>query len=381
MTGPRVAFVGGGSGGDAYPLLSVARALGEAAGGEVPTLFFASADGIENTLYAKAGVEVAHVPAMRLYRKNLPFLPFVLARGVLAARSRLAAFAPDLVVALGGFVSPPVVLAARTLGVPVAILEPNSVGGRANRVLARFASLVVTGHESAAATFPDPSRVECLGHALRFEPDEERRAARRSARPAGELTVTVSGGSLGARILNDATSELYAELGSREGLRVIHVTGRRDHASCRARYQAAGSPPNIELRDYVDQMDLLYEDTDLMVCRAGAMTVSELVAFRVPAAFVPLAIAPGDHQYENAKPLVDAGCAELAREDAFSAARLRAWVDAALADPAALRARREAFAGLGRPPGAPRIAARLLELVRGAAPGPCAEGEVAGTCR
>ncbi len=359
-----LALVGGGSGGDAYPLMAVAEALVQ----RDPSwrfLCFASPDGVEVATYRDRGHEVVTVPALRLYARNLVRLPWTLVRGVAVARRALSARRPAAVLALGGFVSPPVVLAARLLSIPVWLVEPNSRAGRANRLLARLARGVFAGFEGTAASFPDPSRVEWTGAPLRFRFDPERAAIRRAERPECRVQVSMVGGSLGARVLNQAACAAYRELAAMDGLRFVHVTGKRDHESCLEAHRAAGAPASIEVRAYEQDMAKLYEETDLMVCRAGAGTVAELVLFGVPAVMVPLAIAPGDHQYWNARPLADAGVAEIVRETAFDSTLLVERVRAACRDPEALAARRAGFQGLARPPGAETIAARLASLVAG----------------
>lgn len=360
MSAPRLAMVGGGSGGDTYPVVAAARAV-EALAPGAEFLFFGTAGGIEADLLGAEGFTPVLVPAARLQTSTLLKLPFVLCQGTRRARAELARFGADVVVSGGGFVSPPVVLAARSLGVPVVQLEPNSVAGRANRLLARFAATVVTAYESAAADFPDPSRVRCLGMPLRYRFDEERRTARRATRKA-RLVVGVVGGSLGARCINDAVWSQYRELGALEGLEVIHVTGHRDHAEALRRYAEAGEPAAVEVRPYQGAMDELYDEVDVLVARAGAMTCAELIEFSVPALFVPRELSIGDHQWKNAAPLAACGAAVSLREKDWSAAvlleHLRGW----LAEPAGLEAMRAAFAPLRRPEAARAVAEAVLAV-------------------
>ena len=360
MSAPRLAMVGGGSGGDTYPVVATARAV-EAAAPGAEFLFFGTAGGIEADLLGAEGFRPVMVPAVRLKKSTVLKLPFVLCQGTRKARAELARFGADVVVSGGGFVSPPVVLAARSLGVPVVQLEPNSVAGRANRVLARFASLVVTAYESAAGDFPDPSRVTCLGMPLRYRFDEERRGARRGSRRA-RLVVGIVGGSLGARCVNQAVWSQYRELSGVDGLEVVHVTGRRDHQEALRKFAEAGEPANIEVRPYQGAMDELYDEVDVLVARAGAMTCAEVIEFSVPALFVPRELSVGDHQWKNAAPLAALGAAEALREKDWSAAvlmeRVRTWLD----DPSLLDAMRAAYAPLRRSAAGAAVAARVLDI-------------------
>lgn len=373
----RLALVGGGSGGDAYPLLAVAGAVEARAPGS-EFLFFSSPGGVENRLYAEAGHHAVPVAARRLYKKNWPLLPFTLLRGAWTARAALKAARTQAVVALGGFVSPPVVLAARSLGLPVVLIELNAVAGRANRMLARLATLVSLGYPGAAASFPDPSRCEVLGNPLRYDPDPALRAERRARHPE-DLVVGVVGGSLGARVLNDLATQLYPAVADRPRLRLIHVSGRRDGDRVRADYQAAGSPANVELREYQEGMDQLYDEVDLLISRAGANSCGEVAQFGVPTIFVPLAIAPGDHQYLNALPLVEAGAAQVLREHEVDPEGILQRLDAWLEDPAPLAQLRERAGELHRRDGADALAARVLQMLGaavGGAPAPGRDAEV-----
>lgn len=360
MSTPRFSLVGGGSGGDTYPVVATGWALERLVPG-TELQYFASPEGIERRLLTDHGYQPVVLEAERLQRDSLFRLPGALVRGFRVALAALREFRPGAVVSGGGFLSPAVVLAARWLGIPVAMLEPNSVGGRANRLLARLASLVVTGHELAASSFPDPGRVECLGMPMAFRHDPERARLRRAAR-SGRLVVGVMGGSLGARILNRAVWEQYPALGALEGLELIHVTGRRDHAAAAEAYQAAGAPASIEVRPFQQEMDALYEEVDLLVGRAGAMTCWELIEFRVPALLVPRALSHGDHQTKNARPLEAAGAAEVHPESRFDGALLVERIRDLLAHPEVVGERREAYARLQREDTEAVVARRILAL-------------------
>lgn len=360
MSGPRLAMVGGGSGGDTYPVVATARAVAACEPG-AEFLFFGTDGGIEADLLGAEGFRPVMVPAVRLKRSTVLKLPFVLCQGTRKARAELARFGADVVVSGGGFVSPPVVLAARSLGIPVVQLEPNSVAGRANRTLARLASLVITAYESASADFPDPRLVRCLGMPLRYRFDGERRGARRASRRAS-LVLGVVGGSLGARCINQAVWSQYRELAAIDGLEVIHVTGRRDHSEALRHFSEAQEPKTIEVRPYQGAMDELYDEVDVLVARAGAMTCAELIEFGMPALFVPRELSVGDHQWKNAAPLAELGAAESLREKDWSASLLMERVRGWLAEPSGLAAMREAYAPLRRPEAAAAVAGAVLEV-------------------
>jgi UDP-N-acetylglucosamine--N-acetylmuramyl-(pentapeptide) pyrophosphoryl-undecaprenol N-acetylglucosamine transferase len=341
-------------------VVATARALQELSP-EVELQFFATPEGIEGKILLDNGFSPVEVAAERIQRGSLLRFPGALLRGTWSAYQALKEFAPRVVVAGGGFVSPPVALAARWLGIPLVLLEPNSVGGRANRVLSHLAQVIITGHPSAAQSFPHPKQVECLGIPMAFRHDRERGKYRRSKRSA-RLVVGVLGGSLGARILNQALWENYPKLGELPGLEVIHISGARDHDTALIRYQAAGEPANIQLRPFQKAMDQLYEEADLLVSRAGAMTCYELVEFELPALLVPRALSHGDHQTKNALPLKLAGAAEIFSEAEFSSEVLLQRLQTYLSDPGRLRDRRQAYQELHRPPADIAVAQRVLNL-------------------
>jgi UDP-N-acetylglucosamine--N-acetylmuramyl-(pentapeptide) pyrophosphoryl-undecaprenol N-acetylglucosamine transferase len=341
-------------------VISTARALAELVP-EATFQFFASPRGIEGQLLEDNGYQPVRVEAERLQRDSLLRLPGAVIRGTWKARRALKEFRPQVIVSGGGFVSPPVVLAARWLGIPVLMLEPNSVGGRANRLFSRLAQVIVTGHPSAAESFPDPSRVECLGMPMAFRRDPEQAKTIRS-RHQEALVVGVLGGSLGARILNQAVWENYPALSSLPGLRLIHVSGQREYEQARKAWKSAGEPEGIELRAFQKAMDEFYQEVDLLVSRAGAMTCYELVEFELPALLVPRALSHGDHQTKNARPLQEAGAAEIVSEREFSGEGLLETLRGYLADPESLVRRRQAYQGIRHPRADQRVARRVLEL-------------------
>lgn len=349
----RASFVGGGSGGDTYPVVAVARALKR----RVPSLesqYFGSQGGIETRILTDEGCQPILVKALRLKRSTVLKLPFALTQGFLQARGPLAEFAPDFLVAGGGFVSPPVVLAARSLGIPCYLIEPNSVAGRANRFLSRLVQGVFTGYPSAAEDFPS-TQVHCLGNPLRFALDPSRVRA-----PREELVLGVMGGSLGAGILNRAVLE-NAEWIQSQPLRVVLVTGRAQYPEIQARHQELGRPEKIEVREYQDSMEDFYYGIDLFLGRAGASTCSEVLEFRLPSLLVPRALSVGDHQTKNTRPLAELGLSEVQSEAQFSAQSLRQWLEGFLADPQALNQARAKLDANQPARGDESIAAWLFE--------------------
>lgn len=351
----RLAFAGGGSGGHVYPALAVAR---EAVARGMPAsevVFIVSPDGLERRVveghgFAHECVSAARLAGGRWLQAGLENLA-----GILDARRALARARPDVLLATGGYVAAPAVLAAWSLSVPSVLLEPNTVPGRANRLLSRLSGGVLTSFPQTRRHLAARVPVVEVGTPLRFSFDPAR------VRRGPGRTLLVVGGSQGARALNLAVRRLYPDLSRVPGLSVVHVTGTRDHGDVSAGW-AAGQGP-IEVIEYTERMDELYYRADFALCRAGAVTISELVEFGVPAIFVPHEPSVGDHQYQNARVLAEAGAAAVVRQGSLSDASLLGLIRGFAAN-GMLDRRREALASLRRPGAAGRVLDALHRLVR-----------------
>jgi UDP-N-acetylglucosamine--N-acetylmuramyl-(pentapeptide) pyrophosphoryl-undecaprenol N-acetylglucosamine transferase len=248
---------------------------------------------------------------------------------------------PDVVVGFGGYVSVPAYLAARRRHLPLVVHEGNALPGIANKLGARFTSHVAT-------SFPETS----LRHATyvglpirRMISTLDRAALRDEARATFGLdpdrpTLLVTGGSQGARRINESVSAAAAELAA-AGVQVLHVVGPNGEATVE---QVEGAPPYVVVR-YVDRMDLAYAAADLVVCRSGANTVTEVAATGLPAVFVPLPIGNGEQDL-NARPVVDAGGGLLVQDGALTPEWVRATVPALAVDADRLAAMSAAASGL-----------------------------------
>jgi UDP-N-acetylglucosamine--N-acetylmuramyl-(pentapeptide) pyrophosphoryl-undecaprenol N-acetylglucosamine transferase len=300
---PIVMIMAGGTGGHIFPGLAVADAL-RARGWRV--VWMGSPDGMEARIVPAEGYEIAWVRFSALRGKGLLrklLLPFNLLRGFGQALGQLRRIKPDVVLGMGGYVSFPGGMMAVLLGCPVVVHEQNSVAGLANRVLAGVADQVVTG-------FPDVLKKGLwAGNPVRAEivavpPPDERFAGRQ-----GPLRVLVVGGSLGAAALNDAMPRALALMAPQLRPRVTHQAGARQIEQLRTAYVTAGV--DGELLPFIDDMAQRYADADLVICRAGALTVAELAAVGVASVLVPYPHAVDDHQTGNARFLADAGAAVL----------------------------------------------------------------------
>ena len=356
----RVLLAGGGTAGHTSPLLATADALAEVEPG-VEVLCVGTERGLETRVVPAAGHELALVPPVPLPRRpsaDLLRVPGRLRGAVREARAVLERFDPDVVVGYGGYVSLPVYLAARKRA-PVVVHEQNALPGLANRVGARLAARV-------AVSFPGTPlpRAEVVGLPVRRLVSRlDRAAVREEARAhfgldADRPTLLVTGGSQGARRLNEGVSGAAAALAA-AGVQVLHVIGPRNELD-----PAAPGPAPYVVEHYVDRMDLAYAAADLVVCRAGANSVAEAAAVGLPAVFVPLPIGNGE-QARNARPVVDAGGALLVDDAAVTPEWVASTVAPLAADGDRLREMGRAAADILPADADVRLAELVLATARG----------------
>jgi UDP-N-acetylglucosamine--N-acetylmuramyl-(pentapeptide) pyrophosphoryl-undecaprenol N-acetylglucosamine transferase len=302
----RVLLAGGGTAGHTSPLLATADAL-RRIHPDVEITCLGTPRGLENRVVPEAGYPLELIAPVPLPRRPNADLLKVPARLRGAVKETLAIFdrvRPDVVVGYGGYVSMPAYLAARRRKLPLVVHEQNAVPGLANKVGARVATRV-------AVSFPDTplSRAEYVGLPIRTMISGLDRAARRAEGRAffgldpDRPTLLVTGGSQGARRLNQAVSGAAAALAA-AGVQVLHVVGPQGEAAPAAAGERRSAPYVVV--DFVDRMDLAYAAADLVLCRAGASSVTEAAAVGLPAVFVPLPIGNGEQEH-NARPVVDAG--------------------------------------------------------------------------
>ncbi|MAP34358.1 MAG: undecaprenyldiphospho-muramoylpentapeptide beta-N-acetylglucosaminyltransferase [Halomonas sp.] len=317
----RILIMAGGTGGHVIPALSLAHAL-QAKGVDVEWL--GSPRGIENRLVPNAGIMLHTIAIEGLRGKGLAGwckAPINLSRAVMQARRIIKRFKPDVVVGLGGFASGPGGLAARLSGVPLVIHEQNAVAGLTNKVLSRLATRTYAAFEDAFG-----SRAVVIGNPVREDiaalGESPKQAAELSNRP---LRLLVVGGSLGAVALNERLPPALAALPPERRPDVRHQAGKeRDVATAQA-YTELGIVADVS--PFIDDMAAAYSWADLVVCRAGALTVAELAAAAKPALLVPFPFAVDDHQRVNADVLVKAGAAQCVIQSALTPERLTQLLD------------------------------------------------------
>ncbi|HVE78820.1 MAG TPA: UDP-N-acetylglucosamine--N-acetylmuramyl-(pentapeptide) pyrophosphoryl-undecaprenol N-acetylglucosamine transferase [Gemmatimonadaceae bacterium] len=319
-------FAGGGTGGHLYPGLAIARALCRAEPAVHP-VFVGARRGIERDVLPTTEFPHVLLDLHPLYRAR-PWENWRTAVGLAGAWRRIGAIAreqhPRAAVATGGYASGAVLAYAAAHGIPTFIQESNSHPGLTTRVFARFAREVHLGYPEAAALLPrGRARVVDTGNPI--EPPPVRRPDPRRTRASWELpadgrVMLVVGGSQGARAINDAVLA-WITAGLPDGVHVIWSTGRQGHE----RYRHVDGP-RVKVRPYLQPITEAYATSDFALCRAGAMTTSELCAWGIPSILVPLPTAAADHQTKNAVALAASGAARMVSQAELTAARLAAEV-------------------------------------------------------
>jgi len=338
------------------PALAVAEAYGRIA--DVDVLFLAPADGPAGSILRKAGYRVETVAGSALARARALDKLAAIGRavaGVRQARALLAQHGARLTIGFGGYPTGSVILGARTLGLPTAIVEPNVEPGIANRWLAPLVDRVYVSWPETRLRFP-ARRTVVTGTPVRAALGVSARAARRPRREGEPARILVMSGSRGEVFLARRVPELLGQVGARGvPLEVLHHAGPLGASDLVASYRAA----SVEARvlPFVEDMAAAYGWADLVISRAGASTIAEIVAAGLPSLLVPLASAAGDHQSANARAVAGAGAAIWIREADWDAEHLTARLTAVLADPSKWTAMAEAARGLDAPDAAARIAA------------------------
>lgn len=372
MSGPRVLLTGGGTGGHVYPALAVAEALQRLAP-SVEVRYAGTGAGIERRLAEAAGLRFHAVPASGVRGLGAAArVRFVVnfTRGTASAFQLFGNWRPDVVLGTGGYVTGPVLMAARLRGVRCALQEQNAVPGSANRMAARWARRIYLGEEAAQRWLP-VARCVLTGNPVR----EAFRGPAPTASfdlpvpaEAPGLRVLVFGGSGGARTLNRAVADAAAVWRDRPGLALIAQTGRDAHAEVAAAF-ADFAENRARVLPYIDAMPAVLRWADLVVCRAGAMTLAELAATGRPALLVPFPHATDNHQLRNARARQDAGAAAVLEDRDCDGPALVREVDRLAADRTRLGAMGRAAAALARPLAADEIAADVLRLASGSSSG------------
>lgn len=347
-----VLIMAGGTGGHIFPGLAVARALQTQS---VPVVWLGSAHGLENQLVPKAGLSLETLRISALRGKGALALlaaPWRLLRAVLEAIAVLRRHQPRAVISFGGFAAGPGGLAAWLTRRPLLVHEQNRLPGLTNKVLSKLSRRVLCGFANALPNgrwVGNPVRAEIAA----LPPPRERFAERTG------LRVLVLGGSQGARALNRVLPQAFALLRDLE-ISLRHQCGARMLDEARAAYAQAQVDASVE--PFIDDMAKAYGEADLVIARAGALTLAELCAAGVGAVLIPFPHAVDDHQTANARVLVEAGAAQLVPEAQLDAADLAARIRVLMTDGSQRLAMAEAARSLAKPDADRIVAQHCLEV-------------------
>ena len=367
----KIIVSGGGTGGHIYPAITLIKTIQEKVK-DVEILYVGTKIGLEADIIPKEGLPFATVDICGFERrfslKNIQTLGKAV-HGLLQAHKIVRDFQPDVVIGTGGYVCGPVLLAASLMHVPTLIQEQNVIPGVTNKILSRFVTKIAAGCQEAVRHFP-ADKVCFTGNPIRSEVLTADRAAAftRFGLDPAKKTVLISGGSRGARSINDAFVDVHRHFAGSSGVQFLHVTGQKEYEAVREKVQAAGidlmRTDNILLEPYLYDMPQAMAIADLAVFRAGATGLAELTAKGIPSILIPYPYAAENHQEYNAKALADQGAAVMIRNKDLSAARLIAVIEEILQSEEKLKAMADASRRLGRPEAAADIAAMVLELAK-----------------
>jgi len=317
----RIVIMAGGTGGHVFPALAVAELLIEK-GWQVSWL--GTQKGLEARVIPAKSIEIDWLSVAGVRGKGwLSKITAVLllSKACMQALKILRKRKPDVVLGMGGFVAGPGGLMAKFLGIPLVIHEQNRVPGTTNRLLARMANKVL---EAFPGSFDKKLNAQFTGNPLRkqfeisFYPSATAGAVAEGSRG---VKILVVGGSQGAQILNEVVPDALVEV---KNIKVRHQTGTVMQQHVERRYKELGV--NAEVTAFIEDMVSAYQWADLVICRSGAMTVSEVAAAGIPAIFIPLPTAIDDHQTANARYLTEAGAALLLRQKDLNAATLAEYI-------------------------------------------------------
>jgi len=358
LQGKTVLIMAGGTGGHVFPALATAEAL-QQQGMNIEWL--GTERGIESDLVPKAGIPISYIRIAGLRGKgklSLLLAPFKLLLAVLQAISAVRRLQPVCVLGMGGFASGPGGLAAWLLRKPLVIHEQNAIAGMTNKYLSRLAGRVLTAFPGALG-----EKSEQVGNPLRGSivdsPTPEQRMEGRS----GKLRLLVLGGSLGAQALNEMVPAALVSMAEDERPEVWHQAGKRNLAAAEQAYQQ--HQMNERVVAFIDDMAAAYQWADVVVCRAGALTVSELACVGVASILVPYPHAVDDHQTANARFLENNDAAIIVPQSQLTAQRLADLLTTEFGDRTQILQRAKNARAVAEKDAAQRVASHCLELCHG----------------
>ena len=348
---------GGGTGGHIFPAVSIANALKEL-DPQADILFVGALGRMEMERVPQAGYKIIGLPVRGFNRaqpwKNVSVL-IDLIRSIRQVRKIIRDFKPNVGVGVGGYASGAAMWAAAKMGIPILLQEQNGFAGVTNKILKDKAAKICVAYEGMDRFFPKEKII------LTGNPVRQNLLDGHKSKNVSQKNLLIIGGSLGARTINEAVIKGLPVMG--DGLRVVWQTGKVYYEKCKAAWEAAGSPQNIECLDFLSDMPDRYANADLVISRAGASSISELCLLGKPAILVPSPNVAEDHQTHNAMALVNKDAAVLVR-DADAADQLINTALALIQDEKRLHTLHTNVLKLAEKDSAKRIAEEVIKLAQ-----------------
>lgn len=373
----RFVLAGGGTGGHIYPAIGIAQAL-QRLNPEVDIVFIGGRDRLESTLVPQQGFRFLPISVEGFPRSlTWKWFPVIIkvCRGLVQSLKYLRQFQPSVVIGTGGYVSGPVLFAASLLGIPIAIQEQNVSPGLTNSILARRAKAAYLALPPDTQRFPNHI-VEITGNPIRIgitDYPRNNETYRKFKLCEDRKTVFVMGGSQGARAINKVMIEaspliakfaasLMSETDSTSmvDLQIVHQTGKTDAEQVQTAYAEHGIAHHVQ--PFFDPVEEIYSIADVMICRAGGMTVSEVTACGIPAIFIPLPAAVGNNQVRNAETVANAGAAVVLEQEEVTPEALVKELIQIITDESSYQQMKTASQDLGRPYASDTIAESIFRL-------------------
>ncbi len=357
---------GGGTGGHIYPAIAIANAWKEKhPSSEI--LFVGALGKMEMQKVPEAGYPIKGLPVAGLQRslslQNLSF-PFKLLKSLRMASQIVSEFNPDVVIGVGGYASGPVLFAAQRKNIPTLLQEQNSYAGLTNKILARKAATICVAYPDMEGFFP-ASKIKYTGNPVRKDilqlEGKKQKALAEFGLEEGRKTLLILGGSLGARTLNLAMLKDMEAL-NQAGYQVLWQSGKYYFEEMRSKLKEANLQ-HIHLLEFIRQMDLAYAAADIIISRAGALSVSELSLVGKPVIFIPSPNVAEDHQTKNAQAIVNNKAAWLLK-DVEAVGHLKEKVDQLIQDPALIVDLGKNILSLAKPDAANAIVNELEKLIK-----------------
>lgn len=359
MKALRVIISGGGTGGHIFPAIAIAKAI-QRLQPNTEILFVGAEGKMEMEKVPQAGYTIIGLPIVGIQRKltlkNL-LVPFKVLQSMMKAKKIVREFKPDIAIGVGGYASGPLLRAAAQLGIPTFLQEQNSYPGITNKILAKKAHKICVAYDGLDHFFPK-EKIILTGNPIREEVTQlegkKESALRHFGLDANKKTLLVVGGSLGARTINQAIYASKDHL-SNSGLQVLWQTGKNYSVD------ASQLPSGVRAHTFIREMDLAYAAADLIVSRAGAMSISELCLVGKPVILIPSPNVSEDHQTKNAMALVNKGAAILVK-DAEAIDQLPLAISKLMNDPALCANLSHKILSLGKAGSADRIAHEAIAV-------------------